>query len=188
MSQLNLALSTRRDDATLKAMFETPGTSPKHETAQRLINFLTGLSTGTELGPSGSAPSIAISIEGQAVAASGTLTVATGGSSNNQTGSVAGVTITGKTSGAVPANGEFNISATASTQATNMAATINATTALAGIVTASALSGVVTITAAAKGTMGNGLALSEGNLGNVTKSGALLTAGAADATAKTLSF
>lgn len=188
MGQLNLAISTGRDDATLKAMFETPGTSPKHETAQRLQNFLTSVSTGTESGPSGAAPTIAISIEGQATAASGTLTVATGGSSNNQTCSVAGVTLTAKTSGAVPANGEFNISATAATQATNMAATINATTTLSGIVTATSALGVVTIRAATKGKMGNGLALSEGSLSNVTKSGALLTGGAVDPTAKTLSF
>lgn len=186
MSQLNLAISSRRDDATLKAAFETPGTSPKHETARRIINFIESLTSGSELGPVGSAPSIAISIEGQAVAASGTLTVATGGSAADETCSIAGVTFTGKASGAT--GNQFNVSATAATQATNMAAAINASASLTGIVTASASSGVVTITAAQKGKVGNGIAISAGTLANVTASGALLASGAADATAKTLSF
>ena len=186
MGQLNLAISSRRDDATLKAMFETPGTSPKHETAQRIQTFISGLVTGSELGPSGSAPSIAISIEGQATAASGTLTVATGGSTAAQTCSIAGVTFTAKASGAT--GNEFNVSATAATQATNMANAINASSSLTGIVTASAASGVVRITAATKGLMGNGIAISAGTLANVTASGALLTGGAADATAKTICF
>lgn len=185
MGQLNLQIATRRDDATLKATFETPGTSPKHETAQRLINFLTSVSTGTELGPSGSAPTIAISVEGQAVAAYGLLTVSAGGSSDAETCSVCGVTLTAKTSGAVPANGEFNISATAAVQATNMAATINAVAALSGIVTGSSALGVVTITAATKGLVGNGLQLSE-SLSNVAATA--FAHGAADATAITLSF
>jgi hypothetical protein len=185
MSQLNLAISSRRDDATLKSMFETPGTSPKHETAQRLINFLTSLTTGTELGPSGAAPTVAISIEGQATAATATLTVSSTGSSNGETCVVANTTLTAKTSGAVPASGEFNISATPATQATSMALAINSVAALSGIVTAAAVSGVVTITAVQKGLMGNGLQLSEGltNVAAVAFSG-----GAADPTAKTLSF
>lgn len=186
MSQLNLAISSRRDDATLKAAFETPGSSPKHESAQRLINFITSLVTGTELGPSGAAPSIAISIEGQAVSASGTLTVASTGSTNGQTCSIAGVTFTAETSGAT--GNQFNISATPATQATNMAAAINGSADLVGIVTASSALGVVTVLSAVKGVIGNGIAISAGNLSNVTASGALLTAGAADATAKTLSF
>jgi hypothetical protein len=186
MGQLNLQIATRRDDATLKAAFETPGSTAKLSILNRLINFITSTGTGTQLGPSGAAPSIAISVEGQAVAASGTFTVATGGSANNETCSIAGVTFTAKTSGAT--GNQFNISATAATQATNMAAAINASSSLTGIVTASSALGVVTITAASKGLMGNGIAISEGTLSNVTKSGALLTAGAADASAITLSF
>lgn len=185
MSQLNLAISTRRDDQTLKAMFETPGTSPKHETAQRLLNFLVSATTGSELGPSGAAPTVAISIEGQATAAYGLLTVTAGGSSDAETCSVAGVTLTAKTSGAVPANGEFNISATVATQATSMALAINSVAALSGIVTGSSALGVVTITAATKGLVGNGLQLSE-SLSNCTATA--FAHGAADPTATTLSF
>lgn len=186
MSQLNLQLHSRRDDATLKAMFETPGSTPVHETAQRLINFLQGLVTGSELGPSGSAPRVVISIHGQATAASGTLTVTSTGSLNNETCSIAGVTFTAKTSGAT--GNQFNISATPTTQAANMVAAINASSSLTNIVTASNVAGVVTITAAANAVIGNGIAISAGTLSNVTASGALLTGGAADPTSKTLSF
>lgn len=186
MSQLNLAISTRRDDATLKAAFETPSASAKHAIVTKLVDFIQSVGSGTELGPSGSAPSVAISIQGQATAASGTLTVATGGSNADETCSIAGVTFTAKASGAT--GNQFNVSATAATQATNMAAAINASSNLAGIVTASAASGVVTITSAVKGVIGNGIAISAGTLSNVTASGALLTSGAADPTALTLSF
>lgn len=186
MSQLNLAISSRRDAATLKAAFETPGAVCKQAITQKILNFIAGLSTGSELGPSGSAPSIAISIEDQAVAASGTLTVAAGGSTAAQTCSIAGVTFTAVASGAT--GNQFNVSATAATQATNMASAINASASLAGIVTASAVSGVVTITAAQKGKLGNGIAISAGTLSNVTASGALLTGGAADSSAITISF
>jgi hypothetical protein len=186
MGQINLQVLTRKDDATLKAMLETPTASAKKSIVEKLTNILTSIATGTELGPVGAAPSVAIAIEGQAVAASGTLTVATGGSGADETCSIAGVTFTAKASGAT--GNQFNVSATAATQATNMKNAINASTSLAGIVTASSAAGVVTITAAQKGKMGNGIGLSAGNLANVTASGALLTAGAADATALTLSF
>lgn len=101
-----------------------------------------------------------------AVQSAGTLTVATGGSVNDQACTILNVTLTGKTSST--ANNEFSISATAATQATNMATAINASTSLAGKVTASALNGVVTITSVVPGLMSNGLQLSAGNLANVT--------------------
>lgn len=186
MGQLNLQIATRRDDNTLKAAFETPGAVCKYSIVNKLVNFLMSVGSGSELGPSGAAPTVAISVEGQAVAASGTLTVATGGSTNNQTCTIAGVTLTAKTSASL--DNEFTISAVAATQATNMKNAINASPDLAGIVTASSALGVVTITAAQKGKVGNGIAISEGNLSNVTKSGALLTLGAADSSAITLSF
>ncbi len=185
MGQLNLAISTRRDDNTLKAAFETPGTVSSKAIANKLSNFIVSVMSGTELGPSGSAPSIAISIQGQAVAASGTITSA-GAATNNQTMTVCGQTLTAKTSGAVAANGEFNLSATVGTQATNIAAAINAVVALSGIVSASAALGVVTVTAGVKGIIGNGLIMANVDLANVTV--VSFASGAADATAKTLSF
>lgn len=185
MGQLNLSIASRRDDATLKAMFETPGSIASKSIANKIVNFITGVATGTELGPTGSAPSVAISIEGQATAASGTFTVSSTGSANNETCVVAGVTFTAKTTGAT--GNQFNISATPATQAANMVTAFNASTSLAGIVTATSALGVVTVTAAAKGKMGNGLGISSG-LTNCVASAALLSGGAVDPTATTLSF
>jgi phage tail sheath gpL-like len=71
------------------------------------------------------------------------------------------VTLTAKTSGADPTAGEFNISATAATQAASMVTAINTVSTLSGIVTASNVLGVITLTAVAPGTIGNGLQLSE---------------------------
>ena len=73
----------------------------------------------------------------------------TGAAVNNETLIINGVTFTAKTSGAVAANGEFDLSATVATQATNLAAAINAVadTRIAGVVTASSAFGVVTISA-----------------------------------------
>ena len=53
------------------------------------------------------------------VAAAGLLT-STGAASNNDTGLVCNQTITAKTSGAVPANGEFDLSATVGTPTTDI--------------------------------------------------------------------
>lgn len=80
---------------------------------------------------------------------------------------VANVELLAKTSGAVPADGEFDISAVVATQAANIALAINSVPELAGIVTADSALGVVTVTAVAPGAMGNGLQLSE-NANNVT--------------------
>ena len=140
------------------------------------IDYLGGLVGGSVQGAS-------LAFNQGMVRAYGTLTVATGGSANNETCSICGVTFTAKTSGAT--GNQFNISATAATQAANMAAAINASASLSGIVTASALLGVVTITAVVPGTIGNGLALSAGTLANVTL-GAF--ANGSDGTAYTLDF
>ncbi len=102
------------------------------------------------------------------VKAAGTLTVAAGGSTNGETATVANVTLTAKTSAADPTMGEFNISATAATQAASMVIAIN--TVLAGTVTAANQLGVVTITSVVPGIIGNAIELSAGNLSNVTAS------------------
>lgn len=101
-----------------------------------------------------------------AMQATATLT-STGTASNNETASIANQTLTAKTSGAVPANGEFNISGTVATQAANIALAINSLPALAGIVTATSSLGVTTITAVVPGVGGNGIQASE-SLTNVT--------------------
>lgn len=62
----------------------------------------------------------------------------TGAAANDETITINGVVFTAKTSGAVAADGEFDLSATPGTQATNLAAAINAVadTAISGVVTA----------------------------------------------------
>jgi hypothetical protein len=100
------------------------------------------------------------------VQASGTITVAAGGSANNQTMTICGVTFTAKTSGAT--GNQFNISATAATQAANMVAAINASANLSGIVVASRVGAVVTLTAVVPGVIGNGLVMANVDLANVT--------------------
>jgi len=106
-----------------------------------------------------------LSFQVGAVNATGTLTVAAGGSANNETCTILNITLTGKTSST--ADNEFTVSATAATQATNMAAAINASTTLAGKVAATSALGVVTITSVVPGLLGNGLQLSAGTLANV---------------------
>lgn len=101
-----------------------------------------------------------------AVQATATIT-STGSAVDSETMLLANVTLTAKTSGAVAANGEFNISATPTTQATNIAAAINAVAGLSGICQATSALGVVTVTAVQPGKSGNGLQISEG-LTNVT--------------------
>lgn len=188
MGQLNLAISSRRDDATLKAAFETPGTTAKYSIAQKIISFLTSLSTGTELGAVGSAPSIAISIEGQAVAASQTLTL----SSVIATDAILinGVTFTCVASGAT--GDQFNVGADDGETADNLAAAINAsaTALIDGYVTAAVTDDspvVVTVSAAVKGIMGNSITISSADA-TITAGGTRLAGGAADSTAITLGF
>lgn len=146
------------------------------DACENLGQYFDGVASGTTLGA-------LINVNVGAVKAAGTLTVATGGSANDETCSICNITFTAKTSGAT--GNQFNISATAATQAANMAAAINASADLVGKVTASALLGVVTITSVVPGLLGNGLQLSAGTLANVTL-GAF--AGGTDGTATTLDF
>lgn len=185
MGQVNLQIASRRDDATLKAMFETPGSSAKKSIAQKLVNFLQGVFTGTELGPSGEAPSIAISIEDQATAASGTYTLDTVIATDAV--SINGVSFTAVAAGAT--GNQFNVGADDTETAANLAAAINASaTALVNQhVTASSVDEVVTVTAVNKGVFGNAVTIASADA-TITPSGARLTGGAADATALTLEF
>ena len=124
---------------------------------QNLVNYLSSV-------PDQQAALLSINVG--AVQASATIT-STGSAVNNETMSLLNVTLTAKTSGAVAASGEFNISATPATQAANIAAAINAVSTLSGKVTASSALGVVTVTAVVPGLIGNGLQISE-SLSNVT--------------------
>lgn len=107
-----------------------------------------------------------IKVVNNVVFATGTIT-STGSASNGETMTLANVTLTAKTSGADPTAGEFDISATPTTQAANIALAINSDTDFAGIVTAKSALGVVTVTSVVPGLIGNGLDLTE-SLTNVT--------------------
>lgn len=122
------------------------------------IDYLGALSGGNQMA--------LLTVKVAAVQASGTLTVATGGSTAAQACTILNVTFTGRASN--PSTNEFVVSATAATQAANMAAAINASASLTGKVTATSALGVVTITSVVPGLVGNGLQLSAGNLANVT--------------------
>lgn len=184
MGQLNLQIATRRDDATLKAAFETPGSSAPKSIGNKIAAFIESIYSGSELGPSGSAPSVAISIHGQATPASGTFTFSS--IANTNTLAINGVTFTCVTSGAT--GNQFNVGASDTEAATNAAAAINAsaTALIAGYVTANSALGVVTITSVARSITGNQTTITGGT--HVTASGARLTGGLADPTALTLSF
>lgn len=118
------------------------------------------------------------------VAASGTITVTGAGPADSETASIAGYTLTAKTSGAVPANGEFNISATPATVATGIALAINSVVGLLSLVSAAVTgTGIVTVTSKALGTPGNGIKFADVNLANVAFSGSGVLASGSDGTA-----
>lgn len=95
-----------------------------------------------------------------AVQATATIT-STGAAVAAETITVANVVLLAVASGAVSANGEWNVSATVATQAASIAAAINAVPGLSGICQATSALGVVTVTAVQPGKSGNGLAISE---------------------------
>ena len=87
----------------------------------------------------------------------------TGAAVNDETLVINGVTFTAKTSGAVAANGEFNLSVTVATQAANLVAAIQAQTsdAIASVLTATSALGVVTLSAIYPGEAVLGYTISE---------------------------
>lgn len=106
-----------------------------------------------------------LSLAWNPVAAQATVTVGSTGTAAD-TLTVAGITITMETSGALPASNQVNIGGTVTTLAAQIVGLINGTTALspnswAGICTASNVAGVITLTASIPGTIGNGLALAK---------------------------
>jgi phage tail sheath gpL-like len=188
MSVLKLSISSARPTAELSTRYETAG--GKYEIANRLVQYIVSLMTGSELAMSSSVPpSIAISIQENQVQASGTIAFS-GVSTANDTVLINGVTFTAVASGAT--GNQWNVGADATASAANLATAINAsvTSLVSGYVTASAATGTLTITSAFYGLSGNQCTIAKGvDAGSVmTVSGARLTAGAEDATAQTLSF
>lgn len=154
-SQVRLDLTIPSTEATFIGKTR-PSDSTPHRNFDALSSYFAAIAGGVYAG--------AMVETTGAVQSQATLTVSAGGSSNGETMSLANVTFTAETSGAT--GNQFNISATAATQAANMVAAFNASPDLAGIVTASNVLGVITLTAVAPGTVGNGIQLSE-SLSNV---------------------
>lgn len=102
-----------------------------------------------------------------ATQATATFTVSSTGPTNGQVGTLVNQNLTAKTSGAVPANGEFNINASATVVATNLTLAINSTPLISALVTATSNAGVVTITSKHAGSTSNGLQISAGNWSNI---------------------
>jgi len=117
-----------------------------------------------------------------AVQAVGSFTQTSTGAANGETLTVAGVTFTARTSGAV--GNEWNRNNTVATSATNLAAAINASTATNIYCSAVAAAGVVTITVTQPGVLGNLLALTE-SCSNTTT---VTCAGGTEGTATSLDY
>lgn len=156
MSYSDIVISSPDSTGSTVADLEA---SDNETTANKLVDYVSRIGSG--------ARSAAVTLRVNAIQAYGLIT-STGSASNGETGTVANITLTAKTSGAVAANGEFNISATPTTQAASMVLAINAVSGLTGLVTATNALGVVTITATVPGIVGNGLDLTEA-FSNVTK-------------------
>ncbi len=189
MSVLNVAITTKRSDGWLEENFETPG--GKQGIAQRLAQYVERVASGNEVALSaGNPPSIALSVQGNAVQAHGTLVfntvIATDAFKIN------GVTFTCVASGGSGNN--FDVGADDVETAENAAAAINGsvTALVAGYVSATSAAGltttgVVTVTSAFWGKSGNQTLLESLDV-TITASGTHLASGAVDATAQTLNF
>lgn len=183
MSVLKLSIASGRPDTYLITNFETAGGNKA--IIQRILNYLTGLTTGTEKSVSSSvAPSVAISVRGSEAQASGTLTLASVVATNTAT--INGVVFTAIASGAT--GNQFNVGGSDTVTAANLAAVINAsvTALIPGYVTATSALGVVTVTSAFYGLGGNQSTLVGST--NITASAARLTGGTLDSAALTLNF
>lgn len=188
MSVLKLEVTTARSDDYLESNFETPGGN--RTIAQRIADYITRVFTGSESAQDASnPPSIAISVQGNEVQASGTFVfdtvIATDAFSIN------GVSFTAVASGAT--GNQFDVGADDLETAENAAAAINASaTALVdGYVTAEAYDddgdATLEVTSTFYGLSGNQTVIASADA-TITASGTRLEGGAVDATAQTLEF
>lgn len=156
-SKVEMTLSIPVSEATFKARVRPMNSDPRRS-FNGLANYMSAIA--------GDPYAASMRMVTGAVQAYGLIT-STAAATASDTITVANVELTAKANGAVPADGEFDVSATVGTQAANIALAINSVPELVGIVTATASLGVVTVTAVNAGAMGNGLALSE-SADNVT--------------------
>lgn len=147
MATLVLTIKTSKDPSVFKQA------SQDRENLNRLINLLSGVNIG--------AIQATVDVQSNSsdpVAAAATVTITHANVTNGDTVTICNTVITAATSG----NGtsSWTIGASATADATAMAACINANTTLSKQVVATSSAGVVTITALQKGVCGNGFALS----------------------------
>lgn len=144
--------------------------SDRYNRGNALIDYVQGLMAGAD------GATIDTQVDGGSAGAkaTGTLTIAAGNATANDTLTVGAQTFTYKASAASATEITIGVSATAT--AVNTAAKINALTALTQAVTATSALGVVTITCAQYGTLGNQVALAKSGT-NLSVSAATLAGG-----------
>ncbi len=190
MGVLKLEVSVGKSDDTLERDYER-SVSSKYADVQACVDLIQSVLSGNQKGPeAGSPPQVDVSVEGNAVRASQTLTmtsvIATDAISINN------VSFTAVASGA-GAN-QFNVGVTDAATAANLAASINAsvTALVAGYVTAAVTStasspAVVTVYSTNYGIFGNQTLIASAD-GTIVAGGARLVSGAVDASAKSYTF
>lgn len=188
MSVLNLVITSGRPDSWLQSNFETPG--GQHAIAQRIINYLNSVQSGTEKAAGvGSPPSVAISVQGNETAADGAFIFA-GPPDPNDSVIINGIIFTAVASGAT--GDQFNIGVDAETTAINLADAINASSSalIAKYVTAEAVNQYTVLTSKFLGTAGNmcSTVVYVNVAANMSVDGPRLSGGLADPSAQTLNF
>lgn len=188
MSTLIVKVTTGRAAADLKTNLQSA--ADKHSVVNRVAQYITSTHTGSQEAESATQPpSINIQVQDNTARATGTFTFSAAATAND-TVLINGVTFTAVASGAT--GNQWNVGASATATATNLAAAINAsvTALVSGYVTATSALGVVTVKSVFYGTAGNMVTIAKGvDAGSViTVSGARLTGGAVDAGALTLNF
>lgn len=164
MSITNIVITTVDTAAMVLDQLDPQPNSDSSNSLDRLARYIDGLSDGAFY--------YTTVVEGiGAVQATATFTISSTGPTNGQIGTLVNQNLTAVTSGAVPANGQFNINASATVVAANMVLAINATPAISALVTATSALGVVTVRAKHAGSTGNGLQISAGNLSNTVAAG-----------------
>lgn len=134
-----------------------PGQLPA---ANNFLNYIGAVTGGNQ--------SALLSFNVGAVQAYGTVTFASTGPADTQTGTLFGVTFTAVASGHTTGAANFTRHNTPATVATNFATAVNEYVAFNGMVSAAAVDGVVTVTAAVPGKIGNGLVMASVNWANTT--------------------
>lgn len=179
MGILRVDITTGKSDATLARDYER-SVSSKYADVQAISDLITSV-----LGGGQTSPSVAVSVLGNTAKATGTFTLTSVVATDVIT--INGVSFTAVASGAT--GNQFNVGADDDETAENLAAAINAsvTALVSGYVTATSEAEVVTVTSAFYGTAGNMTTIASADA-TIVASGARLTGGAADASAKTYTF